>query len=189
METDTGPDMVTDSEQIDIDYQQSLSQKRVKIIPPEPSISQSNIEIQINIDENSVSGKSSKTPTIFNNIMSPTEHNTTDNLIQGTEIYNKEPITTSTTEKRKNRTRATLNDNVFFDISDVPVFNLESCYITEKMETESNTITEDDTPENKKQRSYSEAVTGTWKGDSEWEEIVKEKNERNEDIRNQRRIR
>ncbi|CAG8493684.1 16441_t:CDS:2 [Gigaspora margarita] len=108
--------------------------------------------MQINIDENLVSGKSSETPTTSNNMTLPTEHNTTGNLTQGTdyehmrflpnnpyieqqqhtihstsspeieiqhEIHNEEPITTSTTENRKNRTRAKLTDNVFFDISNI----------------------------------------------------------------------
>ncbi|CAG8842835.1 27018_t:CDS:2 [Gigaspora margarita] len=55
MKTDTRPDMVTDSEQINVDYQQSLLQKRIKTACQSPL-----------------------------SITSPTEHNTTGNPTQRT---------------------------------------------------------------------------------------------------------
>ncbi|CAG8671782.1 19517_t:CDS:2, partial [Gigaspora margarita] len=164
---DIGPDMVTDPEQID---------KRVKTASPEPSISQLNIETQINIDKNSVSGKSSKIPTFLNNMTSPTEHNATEQQqytihltsspeieIQH-EIHNEEPITTSPTKNRKNGMRATLND-MFFDTPGAPILNLKGRYIIKKIETESYAIIKDNTPEKRNQRSYSKAVTERQKRD------------------------
>ncbi|CAG8837146.1 26090_t:CDS:2, partial [Gigaspora margarita] len=58
----------------------------------------------------------------------------------------------------KNRTRAILDDSVFFDIPNAPVLNLEDHYITKKIETESNGTIEDDAPEKGKQRSYTSEI-------------------------------
>ncbi|CAG8540923.1 46494_t:CDS:2 [Gigaspora margarita] len=110
---------------------------------------------------------------------SSTKHNTTGNPMQGTSqvhmrflpnnpyIEQQQHAIHSNGSPEIEIQHATLDNNMFFDISDEPVLNLEDWYITEKMETESNVTIQDNAPKKEKQRSYSKAITRRWKRDNE----------------------